>query len=71
MRLVGTVNMSIGSTVATIAVAPLPLNQSCLRPGAFARLLDPSPPWASGLSDDFLARRYGKSMTDIAREKLQ
>jgi hypothetical protein len=71
MRPIGTVNMSIASTAATIAVAPLPLNQSWLRPGALARLHDPAPAWASGLSDDFLARRYGKRFADIAREKLQ
>jgi hypothetical protein len=30
-----------------------------LRPGALTRLLDPAPPYVTGLSDDFLNRRYG------------
>jgi hypothetical protein len=71
MRLLGTVNMSNSSTVATAAVAPLPLNQTWLRPGAFARLHDPSPAFASGLSDDFRDGFYGRPFADIAKESRQ
>jgi hypothetical protein len=71
MQPIGTVKMSIGSTVATIAVAPLPLNQSWLRPGAFAKLHDPSPAWATGLSRPFLERDYGHSFADVARAKRE
>jgi hypothetical protein len=67
--------MSIGSTtarLAAIAAPPLvPDKSDCLRPGALARLHDPAPAWVSGLSDDFLAGRYGRSFADIVKESRQ
>jgi hypothetical protein len=63
--------MTAASVMSTIAVAPLRLSQSWLRPGALARLHDPAPAWVSGLSDDFLAGRYGRSFATIAKESRQ
>jgi hypothetical protein len=64
--------MSIGSTVATIAVAvPRAPKTDWLGPGALSRLLDPAPAWVTGLSDDFRAGRYGRSWATIAQEKRQ
>jgi hypothetical protein len=52
--------MSAAQTLPAVAtVASPPLNPDWLQPGALAKLLDPSPEWVTGLSDDFLARRYG------------
>jgi hypothetical protein len=57
-----------------IATSPLPVVpanaapplQPYLRPGALARLLDPSPPYVTGLSDDFLNGRYGRHCEEAA-----
>ena len=38
---------------------------SLLRPGALAKLHDPSPEWASGLSDDFLQGSYGRNWREV------
>jgi hypothetical protein len=71
MRPIGTVKISIDSTTAQIATAaPLPpIKSNWLRPCALSRLHDPAPPFRSGLSNDFLAGRYGRSWATIAWEK--
>ena len=62
--------MSAASVVSTIAVAASP-PLDWLRPGALGRLLDPRPPFVSGLSRDFIERRYGRSFAEIAKEARQ
>ena len=34
------------------------------RPGALAKLHDPPPPFVTGLSDDFIAGRYGRKQRE-------
>ena len=58
--------MSEDATLTTPVVESPPIAPDWLRPGALAKLHDPDPPWVTGLSDDFLASRYGRNWREVA-----
>jgi hypothetical protein len=53
------------TTLTTPVVESPPIAPDYLRPGALAKLHDPNPAWASGLSDDFRAGHYGRNWREV------